>query len=478
MASMPRVIVIGLDCLAPELAFSAYADRMPRLSELRARGGWGRLRSVTPPITVPAWSCALTSRDPGALGVYGFRNRGSWGYGDRPGDHVIATSQAILAPRAFEQIAAEGRRAVCLSVPGTFPPPKHPHLDLVSCFLAPVLDQKAVSSPAFLDRLRSVSPDYQIDVRDFRSDEKDHVVAQCRAMMAARFDAAVGLIQQTPNLGFFMMVEIGTDRMHHALWSVCRPEHPRYQPGTRWANALSDYYAQADDGIGRILDALRPDDAVFVVSDHGARSLYGGVCVNEWLIAEGYLVLKEPVAEPNTKLKPGMVDWSRTRAWGDGGYYARIFLNMAGREPAGIVPADQYETLRAEIAAKAESLDLASLVQLPEGAAPPRGRTRAWTCQQLYPEVRGFPPDLQIFWGDLDFRSIGTLGWGRLVIEHNDSGPDEANHDWDGVYVGAGPGLPTGELQGLSLLDLGPTFCALASAPPLPDAQGRCLLQS
>ena len=32
---------------------------------------------------------------------------------------------------------------------------------------------------------------------------------------------------------------------------------------------------------------------VLVVSDHGARPMHGAICVNEWLVQEGYLVLEE-----------------------------------------------------------------------------------------------------------------------------------------------------------------------------------------
>ena len=38
------------------------------------------LRSVDPPITVPAWSCMVSGRDPGELGIYGFRNRRDHSY--------------------------------------------------------------------------------------------------------------------------------------------------------------------------------------------------------------------------------------------------------------------------------------------------------------------------------------------------------------------------------------------------------------
>ena len=77
---MTRVAVIGLDCADPGLVFDRWQDELPNLRSLISAGTWGPLRSVDPPITVPAWSCMMTSRDPGELGIYGFRNRSDHGY--------------------------------------------------------------------------------------------------------------------------------------------------------------------------------------------------------------------------------------------------------------------------------------------------------------------------------------------------------------------------------------------------------------
>ncbi len=55
--NQPRVMVIGLDCAAPELVFERYRDAMPHASALMDSGTWGPLRSSAPPITVPAWTC-------------------------------------------------------------------------------------------------------------------------------------------------------------------------------------------------------------------------------------------------------------------------------------------------------------------------------------------------------------------------------------------------------------------------------------
>ena len=60
-----------------------------------------------------------------------------------------------------------------------------------------------------------------------------------------------------------------------------------------------------------------------VVSDHGAKRMDGGICVNEWLIANGYLTVSE---KPSTTIpfSKAKIDWSKTKAWGDGGYDVRV----------------------------------------------------------------------------------------------------------------------------------------------------------
>ena len=120
--------------------------------------------------------------------------------------------------------------------------------------------------------------------------------------------------------------------------------------------------------------------------------MMGGLCFNDWLIQEGYLVLKEPVREI-TPIAKADIDWNRTVAWGDGGYYGRCFLNIKGREPKGIVEPAQYETLRNEMIAKLEAL--------PGPDGQPMG-TKVHKPQDVYPEVRGVAPDLIVYFGDLD----------------------------------------------------------------------------
>jgi predicted AlkP superfamily phosphohydrolase/phosphomutase len=266
-------------------------------------------------------------------------------------------------------------------------------------------------------------------------------------MTEQRFKVAAHLLATRP-WDFFMMVEIGVDRIHHAFWSYLDSRHAKYVPNHRYANVIRDYYHYLDGQIGALLASFDDQTTVFLVSDHGAQPMEGAICVNEWLMREGYLVLKEPVTGV-MPLARAKVDWSRTKAWGEGGYYCRLCLNVEGREPQGIVSPRDYEAVRDELKAKLEAL--------PDPDGRPIG-TIAHRPEELWPTRRGIVPDLVVYFGNLAWRSNGSVGLGRIHSFDNDTGPDDANHAPDGVFAMAGPGVQPGPRTGLRIYDVAPTI--------------------
>jgi len=103
-----KICILGLDCAAPEVIFGD--ERLVNIRRLMDTGVYGRLQSVIPPITVPAWMCMSTSQDPGSLGVYGFRNRSDHSYDKL----AFANSTSIKALAMWDQLAREGKKAVFL----------------------------------------------------------------------------------------------------------------------------------------------------------------------------------------------------------------------------------------------------------------------------------------------------------------------------------------------------------------------------
>ncbi len=465
MPDTPRVAVIGLDCATPQLLFRDFAAETPNIQALVRRGMWGDLASITPPITVPAWACAMTGKTPGQLGIYGFRNRKDTSYDGLS----IATADAIGEPAVWDLLGAQGLRSLLIGVPPSFPPPKQFPGWRVGCFLTP----PSAKSWAFPSELETEivgelgqDNDYIFDIPDFRRAGYDVALDQVFKMTERRFQVGRRLARNKP-WDFFMLCEIAPDRLHHVFWQHWDPTHPLYEPGNRYETAFQDYYRFLDDQVGSLLDAL-PDDAITIVmSDHGARPMMGGLCFNDWLIQEGYLALS---AQPShvIPIKDAAIDWGRTAAWGDGGYYGRLFLNVKGREPEGIVDPARYEEVRDELIERLEA------APGPDGT--PLG-TKVLKPQEVYPEVRGVAPDLIVYFGDLEWRSVGSVGNRSVYTYENDTGPDGANHDRTGVWAMAGkPGQATGEVTGLNLVDVGPSILSMYGLEAPEGAVGRSFL--
>lgn len=419
---MKRVCIIGLDCLSPDLVFERYWKKLPNVRRLAERGAYGRLCSTIPPITVPAWASMVTGRDPGELGLYGFHDRADFSYDKK----VLPTSHRLTAPTLWTLLSAKGFNSKILSVPPTYPPlPLQGQL--VSDFLTP--EGAAFTFPPSLQEdIRRNVGEYIFDVHDFRNTPREQLLNDIKRMSEQRFAVAAHMLQ--PNdWDFFMMVDMSPDRLHHGFWRYGAVDHPAYDPQHPWANVLLQFYESLDARVGVLLNMLRDDDVVFVVSDHGAKTMLGGFALNQWLIERGDLVLL-PSHPRSGNLDPHHVDWRRTKAWGEGGYIARIYLNIRDREPLGLLNTTEVDAYRRELCA--ELLEIKS----PTGSA---WRTRVFFPSDTYRAAVGVPPDLQVYWDDLRYRAIGSLGHPSVYVSSNDRGLDDANHAQDGVFICSDP---------------------------------------
>jgi predicted AlkP superfamily phosphohydrolase/phosphomutase len=459
-----KVMVIGLDCAPPRHVFDEFVDDIPNLSKLRENGVWGPLESIVPPITVPAWMCMMTSKDPGTLGIYGFRNRKDHTYDGLS----FATSWAVKEPTVWDILSEANKRSIVMSVPPSYPP-KAVNGIQIGCFLTPNENADYSYPKEIKTELQENVGEYIFDVRNFRTDNTQYILDESYRMTEQRFKAADYLLSKKP-WDFFVMVEMGPDRLNHGIWSFIDPNHPRHKPDNPYSESLREYYRYLDGKVGELLARHADDDTtVLVVSDHGAKAMIGGVCFNEWLRNEGYLAFKGAAPSEITALNDLEIDWSKTKAWGDGGYYGRLFLNVAGREPEGVIPADQYEAVRDELVEKIESMV--------DHEGNPLGN-KALKPDEIYRKQNGVAPDLIVIFGELRWRSVGSLGHGSVYTFQNDTGPDEANHAEYGIFIMSNaPGQQPGRREGLHLWDVHCTILDLFGQEPAPGALGRSALQ-
>jgi len=462
MSDVKRAMIIGLDCAEPSLVLGRFRDQLPTLSALADAGAYGRLESVVPPITVPAWSCMMSSRTPGDLGIYGFRNRADHSYDGL----FIANGAAVKEPRLWDIVGRRGMRSIVLGVPGTFPV-RPLNGVMVSCFLTPSTQSQYTFPPALRNEVEDVVGEYLFDCTEFRTEDKDDLLRQIYEMTDKRFKLADHLLSTKP-WDLFAMVEMGTDRIYHGFWKDMDPEHRKHLPGGPYEDAILDYHVHVDGLLANLLRHADDETAVLVVSDHGAKRMDGGIRINEWLRREGLLGLeREPEGRSSTR--DCGIDWSRTKVWAEGGYYSRVFLNVEGREPEGTIPAADYERFRDEL------IERISAIPDDQGRPIP---TRVFRPEDVYPEIKGVAPDLIVHFGDLYWRAVGTVGGDEGIYTFdNDTGPDDANHAQHGMFILRAPGVEPGLREGAHLLDVAPTVLELLGQPVPPAMRGASLLE-
>ena len=462
MSDVKRAMIIGLDCAEPSLVLGRFRDQLPTLSALADAGAYGRLESVVPPITVPAWSCMMSSRTPGDLGIYGFRNRADHSYDGL----FIANGAAVKEPRLWDIVGRRGMRSIVLGVPGTFPV-RPLNGVMVSCFLTPSTQSQYTFPPALRNEVEDVVGEYLFDCTEFRTEDKDDLLRQIYEMTDKRFALADHFLSTKP-WELFAMVEMGTDRIHHGFWKDMDAAHRKHVPGGAYEQAILDYHIHVDGLLANLLRHADDETAVLVVSDHGAKRMDGGIRINEWLRQEGLLELqREPEGRSSTR--DCGIDWSRTKVWAEGGYYSRVFLNVEGREPEGTIPAADYERFRDEL------IERISAIPDDQGRPIP---TRVFRPEDVYPEIKGVAPDLIVHFGDLYWRAVGTVGGDEGIYTFdNDTGPDDANHAQHGMFILRAPGVEPGLREGAHLLDVAPTVLELLGQPVPPAMRGASLLE-
>jgi len=455
-----KVMVIGLDCAPPELLFDQFRNELPNIDKMLDEGTYGKMESSHPPITIPAWMVMATGKNAGRLGIYGFRHR-------KPGTYTdiwLANSHSIKEKTVWDIFGEHGKKVVVVGVPPAYPP-KPVSGSLISCFMTPGADKDYTYPPGLKQEIQKLVGEYILDVA-FRTDDKDKLLKQLYEMTKQHFTVLRHLAKTKP-WHFFMAVEIAVDRVHHAFWKFFDKEHHLYTPNNRYEHAILDFYKYIDDEIGKLMKSMDKNTSVIVVSDHGAKRMKGAFCINQWLIERGYLKLRKLPPE-GTSLSDAEVDWSKTQAWGWGGYHARLFFNVKGREPSGVIEPENCQNFADQM-----KDDLKSI----RGPGGEKWNTKAYTPEEIYPDGIGDYPDLTVYFDNLSWRSAGTLGYKSCYLPENDKGPDDAVHSHHGVFIHYNPQQKSSgtKIGDINLLDFAPTLLNIMGIPTPKDMEGKII---
>lgn len=488
----PRLLVVGLDGATFDLLIPMVQQGwLPNLQSVLDRGAHGVLRSTVPPLTAPAWTSFQTGLSPGRHGVFSFQRRL-----DSSLEREFVNSTAIHGARLWHWLAQHGLTTGVVNLPMTWPPQPMPAGGyLVSGMETPSTDSPFADPPELADELRAMQ--YVCDLRvklnerDFHSAAGITSIARDLLEVLRRREAAIfKLLAEHPTDALVVVFET-PDRLQHWAWRAISEliDNDGGLARTPLHEVVEACYRELDRVVGRLLDeAATPETHVFFVSDHGFGPLRRRLHVDQWLAEQGWLAyesgkatvrqrLRAPLRRikrflPRAVVRSGrrafavsrIIHWERTMAYSGRTMEHAVYVNLKGRDPHGIVPAEDFDALRRQIAE--------ALLALRDPDADQPVVEAATLREDLYhgPYVDEAPDVL--FSLAPGYEPTSELSGHGVFSDALQEGA--GIHQPAGIFMALGPGVrPGAQLQEHSIEDVLPTLLYALGLPVPTALDGR-----
>ena len=478
---MTRALVVGWDGATWSIADPmAREGRLPVLSELRSGGAEGILQSTPNMNSAPSWSTIATGLNPGRHGIFYFDEPVPDTYRRR-----IINAERRSGATLWRMASDAGKRVLVVNVPISYPA-EGVNGCLVSGLDTPSKSLSGFSHPKGLpSRYPDLFRDYVIEpgtkslMEAGRSDE-----AASELMRAIHgWSALTERLMRDEDWDLCFVVFTSSDTAQHFFWSG------------QGRQLVERVYELQDEATGRLVATARehdPDVNVLVLADHGgAANTRGPEMMPVWLEDQG-LQLRTSPSIPSRAMKAGFgllnrkltrerkqalarlfpglreraesesrlagIDWGRTRAYSDG-VRDEVFLNVAGRDPAGTVPSAGVGEFVEDLSAR-----IASIKEINTGRPVVDSVTHR--DDAYWGPFVDRAPDLTIRWNLEEDRPF--LGFECKSPEARDrmraiaAGPpaQSGGHHPEGIYVASGPNIRPADVKG-GLADVTPTLLAL-----------------
>lgn len=504
-----KVFVIGIDGATFDIINPLINEgKLPNISRLMREGSYGTLQSSIPPLSPTAWSSFMTGTNPAKHGILDFLGRQPDSYLANFYNASNRQEKAIWALAGMHD-----RKVGIMNVPSTYPP------DKVNGFMISGMDTPGSANdyiyPASLEKeLKQEVGGFKLEgikLSDF-GDYSESWSKELLDCLENRFVVAKYLLQKK-DWDLFMVVFEATDRVQHSYWED--KEYKNFLATDRKKGdhkLVCEVYEIVDKKLGVLLEDLDEDVRVVVLSDHGFGPVNKAVRLNLWLAQQGYLSfghssqgLRQRLMSAKAKIKESAwfkesrilkniirikksikatqsvglnllqdVDWTNTRAYCIGGT-GNIFINLNGREPAGLVqPGAEYESIVGELREK-----------LNEFTDPLTG-TKLFSHVHKRSEIyKGKSivkaPDLLLEWSHgyafIGERELGNNNYGEkdMFVPHVWAG----DHLPNGIVILHGKDIRKGvELKDANIMDVAPTILYLMGLPIPNSMDGKVLIES
>ncbi len=500
----PRVVVLGLDgatftILRPWME----AGYLPNLARLAHEGVHGKLESVVPPYSAPAWVSLVTGKGPGKHGIVDF-----WRYDPSTDERWPVDASNVGTVALWDILGEHGRLVGAVNVPLTYPP-RLINGVMVSGMMTPGEDTPYTHPPELKNWLKEVAGDYEAD--PYTSvDRTSAFLKRVLYWVERREVAHLRLLESRP-FDFFINVVQALDPIQHHFWRVLDESHPNHDDNEagRLRPLLLRCYQAVDKVVGHRLGMLDGRTTLFVVSDHGFGPVYRRFNVNRFLLEHGFLALegdamphplrsqvvegirtvgrmldvlnlrgrlldnrqREALRRRLDKSAAPAVDWLRTRVYYTGLTGQALYVNLVGREATGIVPhGEPYEEVR-------DSL-IAALVNLHDPDTGEPVISAAYRREEVYTgSCLAQLPDVVFSLRDRPYLPSEHMA-AQAIIEPLPPESSGGRHYPEGIFMAVGRGVRQGVvLDGAHLIDVAPTILYALGLPVPGDMDGHVLTE-
>ncbi|WP_192797493.1 alkaline phosphatase family protein [Psychrobacillus glaciei] len=148
-------------------------------------------------------------------------------------------------------------------------------------------------------------------------------------------------IKQKYNPDLLMFYTPQIDHEEHK-YLLLDPRQPGYshEKSKKYMSYIEWSYQLADEVVGETMNSLKENDYLFIVSDHGMEPAYSTLSPNKVLKDAGLLTVDQK----------NKINFTESKAYAiPSGSAAHVYINLQNREKGGIVPRDEYESVRNQI---------------------------------------------------------------------------------------------------------------------------------
>ncbi|UVE52487.1 alkaline phosphatase family protein (plasmid) [Haloferax larsenii] len=506
--SPPKVLIVGIDAACFEqLDPLVESGAVPTIADLLDTGVVDELETTHPPWTPSAWPSVVTGATPWQHGVYDF-----YGY-DRDSGGELVSARDVQVPYLWEILSAHGLSSVVVNVPVTHPVHEFDG-SLVPGYLA--TEGVDILVDGEKRQLDEVLPDYQVYAGQTAT--KEDRLAEYERLVDARVEAAETLADATE--WDLMMVQFqSTDGVFHtdgddpeAVERVYRRVDAGIERLVELAGPDAHVVLVSDHGIHQYdrvfyLNSWLKERGDLVTTAESVRHAWNEQ-TKHTATSEGDDAARQPLATRTLRSGLGLlghvgvtptrvervlanlgldrtvarvlpdsvlqevvdaseyVDFERSAAFTRSLSSLGIRCNVEGRDPGGVIPADEFDAYRTRLVA-----DLRE-VTAPDG-------TRVFDAVEdrhtlVGSDVAGeqSAPDILLFPARMTWKISD------IVREEQFGETDEFSHTWTGLFALSGPAASAGTLtvSDATVIDVVPTVLSLFGIDPPDHVEGASLL--